>query len=310
MNMTLLNTFLAVVETGSFTQAARDTFVTQPAVSQHIRALEEKLGVKLFVRHGQRIHLTAEGEELWRHTKAIMKTVEEAEFALKEMSALKRGRLRIGATTYMAYLLPPVIMEFKRRHPLVQITVCFHNSAEVLALVESGAVDLGFAGGITNRPASLGAVPIHVERLALIAPPDHPLVGHGEVRPEDLHDHILAVREEGTYTRRCVAEWFGSVPLPSSLIEVGRIEAAIQLAMNGCLTFVPEGTIKVAPQSRRLVRLPARGLTSDMEYSLYLYGGTIPSLAARVFLELLSEFKDFSKAKSLKQGPAHTVPAP
>lgn len=300
MNMTLLTTFLAVVETGSFTQAARETFVTQPAVSQQIRALEEKLGVKLFVRHGQRIHLTAEGEELWRHTKAILKTVEEAEFALKELSALKRGRLRIGATTYMAYLLPPVLMEFKRRHPLVQVTVSFDNSAEVLRLVESGTVDLGFAGKIANASTGLGVVPIHSERLALIAPPDHPLAGHAKVTPEDLRDHVLAVREQGTYTRRYVAEWFGHVPLPTNLIEVGRIEAAIQLAMNGCLTFVPEGTIKTAPRSRRLVRLPALNLASDMEYALYLYGGTIPSLAARVFLELLSGFPELTKAGILK----------
>ncbi len=300
MNMTLLTTFLAVVETGSFTQAARDTFVTQPAVSQHIRALEEKLGVKLFVRHGQRIHLTAEGDELWRHTKAIMKTVEEAEFALKEMSALKRGRLRIGATTYMAYLLPPVVMEFKRRHPLVQITVHFHNSAEVLALVESGAVDLGFAGGITNRPASLGAVPIHVERLALIGPPDHPLAGTGEVQPQDLRNHILAVREEGTYTRRCVAEWFGNVPLPDSLIEVGRIEAAIQLAMNGCLTFVPEGAIKWRRSRSGWSGSRAR---SDLEHGIQPVSlrRHHPQSRRPVFLELLSEFKDFSKAENLKQ---------
>lgn len=298
MNMTLLTTFLAVVETGSFTQAARETFVTQPAVSQHIRALEEKLGVKLFVRHGPRIHLTAEGEELWRHTKAILKTVEEAEFAMKELSVLKRGRLRIGATTFMAYLLPPVVMAFKRRYPLVQISLRFHNSAEVFRLVESGSIDLGFAGRIDNLPTSLKAVPIHTEPLALIAPPDHPLVGRDEIHPPDLHDHILAIREEGTYTRRCIAEWFGGVPLPDSLIEVGRIEAAVQLATNGCLTFVPEGTIKVTQPSKRLVRLPAVNLNSAMEYDLYLYGGTIPSLAARVFLNLMSEFGKFTELPS------------
>lgn len=306
MNMTLLTTFLAVVETGSFTQAARETFVTQPAVSQHIRALEEKLGVKLFVRHGQRIHLTAEGEELWRHTKAILKMVEEAEFALKELSALKRGRLRIGATTYMAYLLPPVLMAFKRRHPLVQVTVGFDNSTEVLRLVEDGAVDLGFAGRLANPPPSLGIVPIHNERLALIASPDHPLAASSSVRPEDLRDHVLAVREQGTFTRRHVAEWFGEVPLPANLIEIGRIEAAIQLAMNGCLTFVPEGTIKAVPHSQRLISLPARKLASDLEYALYLYGGTIPSLAARVFLDLLSDFPEFTKAAALKSLVAQT----
>lgn len=300
MNMTLLTTFRAVVEAGSFTQAARETFVTQPAISQHIRALEDQLGVTLFVRHGPRIHLTAEGETLWWHTKAIMKTVEEAEFALRELSALKRGRLRIGATNYMAYLLPPVLMEFKRRHPLVQITVRFHNSAEVVRMVESGAVDIGFAGAAVDAPTCLGVTPIHVERLALVAPPNHPLAGYGRIMPKDLENHVLAIRERGTYTRRYVAQWFGNVPLPTSLIEVERIEAAIQLASNGCLAFVPEGTVKGPVESGRLVHLPAFNLASDMEYSLYLFGDTVPSLSARVFLELLSDFPALTKAAALK----------
>ncbi len=301
MNLSLLTTFLTVAETGSFTQAARETFVTQPAISHHIRALEDKLGVKLFVRNGQSIQLTSEGEELRRYAKAIMRTVEEAEFAITEMSALKRGRLRIGATSYMAYLLPPVVAEFKRRHPLVQVTVWFHNSAEVLRLVANGAVDLGFAGRIGTGASGLRVVPVHTERLSLVAPPAHPLVGSPRVLPADLCGHVLAVREQGTYTRRCVDAWFGSCPLPENLIEVGRIEAAIQFALQGCLAFVPEGAIRIAAPSGQLVSLPALDLTSEMEYSLYLFGGTTPSLAAHVFLEILAASSEFRTARALEE---------
>lgn len=296
MNLALLKTFLAVAETGSFTRAARDAFVTQPAISQHIKALEEELGVQLFIRRGQRIHLTPEGEELRRHSRTIIKAVEVAEFSLKEMSALKRGRLRIGATMYMAYLLPPVLMEFKRRHPLVQVDVRFHNSARVIQLVEEGAVDFGFAGGMTNTPSCLGITPVHVERLALAALPDHPLAARRQVKPADLRDHMLAVREQGTYTRRRIMQWFGTEPLPQNLIEVGRIEAALQLALSGCLTFVPEGTIR----GHRLVKLPTRGLASDMEYNLYLFGATVPNIAAHVFLQLLAELPVLTNAAALK----------
>jgi DNA-binding transcriptional LysR family regulator len=300
MNLSLLTTFLAVAETGSFTGAARAIFVTQPAISQHVRALEEKLGVTLFIRHGQRTHLTPQGEELRRHARAIMKAVEEAEVSLTEMSALKRGRMRIGATMYMAYLLPAVLMEFKRRHPLVQIDVRFHNSARVIQLVDEGAVDFGFAGGMSNVPSSLTVTPIHVERLVLAAPPNHPLAAKRQVRPADLREHLLAVREPGTYTRRRVEEWFGSEPLPQNLIEVGRIEAALQLAVNGCLTFVPEGTIRGDVRAGRLVALRTRGMTTELEYNLYLFGIGLPSVAARIFLELLAGLPVLTKAETLR----------
>ncbi len=300
MNPNLLHTFLIVAETGSFTRAARETFVTQPAVSQHIRALEERLGSRLFVRAGQRIHLTPEGEELRRHARAAIKALEEAELALTAMNALERGRMRIAATMFMAYLLPPALMEFKRRHPRVQVEVRFHNSAEVIRQVEDGSVDFGFAGGLADPSSALRVTPVHTERLALVAPPDHPLVGRGPLEPADLAPHMLAIRERGTYTRRRVEEWFGDMALPLSLVEVGRIEAAIQLALSGCLTFVPAGAIRPAAQGDRLVVLPTRGLVSELDYDLYLFGDTLPSVASRVFLELLAELPVLSGAAALR----------
>ncbi len=301
MNLALLTTFLSVAETGSFTRAARELFVTQPAISQHIQALEEKLGVALFIRRGQRIHLTPEGEELRRQTRSIMKAVENAEFSLKEMSALKRGRLRMAATMFMAYLLPPVLMTFKEKHPLVQVEVRFHNSAKVIQLVESGEVEFGFAGGMMNVPSCLSITPIHSERLVLVAATDHPLTARKLVRPMDLQNEMLAIREQGTYTRRRVEQWFGTETFPHNLIEVGRIEAALQLALNGCLTFVPEGTVRNDADNGRLVSLPTKGLASDLEYNLYLFGRSLPSVASRVFLELLSDLPILSNATALKE---------
>ena len=301
MNPTLISTFLAVAETGSFTRAARETFVTQPAVSQQIRALEEHLGVRLFVRSAQRIHLTPEGEEFRHRARAVIKAQQEAELAMSEMNALQRGRLRIAATMFMAYLLPPALTAFKRRHPKIQVDVRFHNSAKVLQLVEDGSVDFGFAGGMADLPANLGVTPIHVERLVLAAPPDHPLVGRPSVEPADLAPHLVAIRERGAYTRRRIEDWFGDVPLPESLIEVGRIEAAIRLALCGCLAFVPEGAIGPDAEGGRLVALPARGLAFALEYNLYLFGETLPSVAARVFLELLADLPVISHPGPLRQ---------
>lgn len=300
MNLALLTTFLTVAETGSFTRAARETFVTQPAISHHIKALEENLGVKLFIRRGQRIQLTPEGEELRRHTRAIMKAVEGAEFSLKEMSALKRGRLRIAATSYMGYLLPPVLMEFKRRHPLVQVDVRVRNSAEVIQLVDGGAVDLGFAGRMSNLPLDLGITPLHVERLVLATSPQHPLAKRRQVKPSDLREHMLAIREPGTHTRRRIMEWFGSEPLPENIIEIDGTEVALQLAQAGCLTFVPERTISSTVAGGRLIKLPTRGLASDMEYDLHLAGATMPSMAAHIFLEILSDMPTLSNGAALK----------
>jgi DNA-binding transcriptional LysR family regulator len=301
MNPTLISTFLAVAETGSFTRAARETFVTQPAVSQQIRSLEEHLGVRLFVRSGQRIHLTPEGEEFRRRARAVIKAQQEAELAMSEMNALERGRMRVAATMFMAYLLPPALMAFKRRHPMIQVEVSFHNSARVIRLVEEGSVDFGFAGGMTDLPSTLSATPIHVERLALVAPPDHPLIGREVIEPGDLADHMVAIRERGTYTRRRVEEWFGEVAMPASLIEVGRIEAAIQLALGGCLTFVPEGAVRPDAQGGGLVVLPARGLAFELEYNLYLFGDALPSVAARVFLEQLAELPVLSDSTALRR---------
>jgi DNA-binding transcriptional LysR family regulator len=300
MNLSLLMTFLTVAETGSFTRAARETFVTQPAISHHIKALEEDLGVRLFIRRGQRIQLTPEGEELRRHTRAIMKTIEGAEFSLKEMSELRRGRLRIAATAYMAYLLPPALVALKRRHPNVQTDVRIRNSAEVIRMVDEGGVDLGFAGRMTNVPVDLGITPVHTERLILTTSSEHPLAGRRRITPGDLRGHMLAIREPGTHTRRRIMEWFGDEPLPDNIIEIDETEIALQLALAGCVTFVPERTVASDVMAGRLVKLPTRGLASDMEYALYLASGIIPSMAAHIFLEILSGLPTLSNGAALK----------
>lgn len=299
MNIGFLKTFIAVADTESFTRAARELGITQPAVSQHIRALEEQYKVKLFQRQAQRIRLTPEGEALRCKTRELFRALADVRNCMENINDLKQGSVTIAVNTFMAYLISPVVMRFKNAYPGVEIRLCFHNTRNVLRLVSQGDVDFGLAGVLTGEPTSLHSIPVHDEPFVFAAPANHPLVSLPSVKPEDLQDYVLVLREQGTYTRERIVSWFKGTPFPPALIETNSLESTRQLMLAGAVAFVPERAILDEIRMGALCKLHAQDLGPSMEYSLFTQQQPVSGLAVKAFLKIFAESGIVSRGETV-----------
>jgi DNA-binding transcriptional LysR family regulator len=201
LNLHHLRLFAAVVDHGGFTKAATALNVSQPAISKSIKELETDLGLSLLDRSGRGSRLTAAGETLYGRARELFGVERAAERELRELRGLKRGRLRIAASTTIAtYLLPPVLGRFHLRHPRVLIQTSSANTRAVLRLLIEARVDLALVEGPVSDPR-VTVQPWREDELVVIAPPDHRLFGQRDVTVDDIAREQFLVREPGSGTR-------------------------------------------------------------------------------------------------------------
>ena len=154
INLELYKTFIKVAENNSFSKAARLLFISQSAVSQSIRQLENKLGHKLFIRKNKNVMLTKEGEILYNYVSRAYSIILAAQHAMSEMKNLQSGHLTIAVSdTICKHYLMPFIHEFISRYPSIKLQIFNRTSSQILSLIESGKADLGI---ITMQEYSSG----------------------------------------------------------------------------------------------------------------------------------------------------------
>lgn len=210
MNPQTLKSFLAVARCSSFTRAAEEVMLTQPAVSRQIGQLERELGVVLFERLGRSVQLTDAGRELCRLAEQLLAQTDRTVEVVRRFGSPDHGRLRIGASmTPGYYLLPPILGRFRRAHPDVRMQFSVENSTAIEQRVLNNDLDLGFVG-LKPTSAGLVAEPIADDEVVCFGPPDHPLAGRKRVTTDVLDDETWVVRERGSATRRLFEEWYAS----------------------------------------------------------------------------------------------------
>jgi DNA-binding transcriptional LysR family regulator len=207
LNPLHLRTFLAAARHGSFTRAAEDVFLTQPAVSRQIRQLERELGVALFEQVGKSMHLTDAGRALVAEAERLLGDMERAAEAVQAYRAAERGRLALGASsTPGLYLLPTVIGQFCRRYPTVELHYTVENSQAIERKLLRNEVDLGVVGAAPGAPAIL-AQPLVDDRIVCFTGRRHPLARRREIDPKSLENETWILRERGAATRRIMESW-------------------------------------------------------------------------------------------------------
>lgn len=151
VSLGLYKIFSVVAKAGSFSKAARELYISQPAVSQSIRQLEEGLSAKLFIRSQHGIRLTQEGEVLLAYVQSALSLLEEGENKVERFKELEEGELRIGASdTVSKWYLLPLLEKFHAEYPSISISVTNRTSFETTELLKNGRIDLGFV----NLPMS------------------------------------------------------------------------------------------------------------------------------------------------------------
>jgi len=205
MDVSGLQAFLAVAESGSFSRAAELIFVTQPAISKRIAALETELGAKLFDRIGRQVRLAPAGAALLPQARSILDGVSEAKRRIAALSEEVSGPLRLGASYHVGlHRLPPALKQFYTSHPKVQLDLRFMDSEAACHAVEQGELDLA----VVTLPR--GARPrLHREKVwddpfEIVVHAAHPLAGQGPLRMQALAQHPAILPVPGTTTRELI----------------------------------------------------------------------------------------------------------
>ena len=290
INYELYKCFYYVATTLSFSEASRQLFISQSAVSQGIKSLEKKLGTPLFIRSTKSVQLTPEGETLLRHIEPAIQLIRQGEINLMEAGSLGGGQLRIGATdTICRYLLIPYLNQYHKLYPKVHIRIMNQTSLKCVDLLESGQVDLI----VTNYPNSrLG----NREQIQVISEfhdvftasrAHYPQLENRRVSLKEIQNYPILMLDRHSTTNEFLHQMFRREQLELiPEIELDSNDVLLDLASIGLgLAFVPEYCLtdhnKLYP-IRLAEEMPSRKV-------VLATSGNVPiTQAAREFLQLFS----------------------
>ena len=303
MNETSLKVFMAICDTGSFTKAANELFITQPAVSRHVQALEHHYGVDLFERRGRSVFLTPNGEILRTKARELFALHEEVEALFDDIVALRRGRITIAASATIAtYVLPPAIAAFREQFPGVTVEQLSGNTHVVKQMVSGGEADIGFGGGAGVETRQLIRTPVHEERLMMVARADSEICRKKVVTPEDMQGYQFVWREKGTQTRLYTRKLFKNTVMQEPGVVVSRVATAKRFAqLEGCITALPYTAVKREVDDGRLAALNVEGFDFTVDFDAFVSANRRLGTPAQAFLQHLLNRADFTHARSLKK---------
>lgn len=228
--------FATLARHGSFTNAAKELFLTQSAVSHAIKSLESDLGVRVFDRVGKKAHLTLAGEKLLGHADRVLREMRDARSGIEELQNWGQSRLRVGAsTTACQYLLPGVLREFKQSFPECVIRVEPGDSPDMGEALRANEIDLA----LMLRPPIREEVefrPVFRDTLEMYVAPMHPWATRKrrKVTVEEKNQETFVLYNKGTYTYRLVTEYLEQAGVAMhNPIEMGSMEAAKELVKIG-----------------------------------------------------------------------------
>ncbi|MBF0096632.1 MAG: LysR family transcriptional regulator [Magnetococcales bacterium] len=233
-----LRVFHAVAKHLSFTRAAEELDLTQPAITFQIRQLEDHFDTRLFDRHHNRITLTDAGKVALDYAERILELYHETEKSVHEMTGVTRGLIKLGASTTIGeYLLPTILSGYHERYPDVKVRMTVHNTSQVVRKLEDATIDLGMVEGpVVNN--NLMVTRCKEDELVVILPPRSPLLQWQEIPLEQLAGVPFVSREEGSGTRAVVEAILAATKLP-----YGRLNLALELGSTEAVKVAVEGGV-------------------------------------------------------------------
>jgi DNA-binding transcriptional LysR family regulator len=288
MNLHHLRLFAAVVNHGSFTKAADSLRLSQPAISKSLSELERQLNLALIDRGGRSIRLTDAGKTLYARARELFGVELIAEQELREIRGLKRGVLRIGASTTIAtYMLPPFLGRFHLRHPRIRIRASSANTRTVLRMLLESRVDLALVEGPVSHQG-VEVQPWRDDELVVISHPEHQLLSRNDVDVSMLIKEQFIVREPGSGTRAVSARALALHGARlTNTIRVGGTEAIKQAVAAGLgLAIVSRAAADDQLALGRIAILTVNGLAIRRTLAQIKLRGRVTTAAARE-LELL-----------------------
>jgi DNA-binding transcriptional LysR family regulator len=226
MDLHHLKTFITLAKVGHFNRAAEELFLTQPAVSTHIKALEDYYGFPLFQKFDQRYVLTEPGKLLNEYAEKIFNILNEAKRSLNAFNELESGSLYIGASSNVGvYILPKLLGEFKKTFPKVDINVSIGPTYQIESKMLANEIDIGIVEAPT-RSAEIVSAFHWEEKLAVIVSASHPWARLKQIEPSRLKNEPFVVGERGSGTRKVMENSLGEIVKEMKVfLELGSTEA-------------------------------------------------------------------------------------
>jgi DNA-binding transcriptional LysR family regulator len=256
-----LKVFHTVARLLSFTKAAEELHMTQPAVTFQVRQIEEYFNTRLFDRTHNKVNLTPAGERVSEFAERIFDLYSEMENSVRDLTGEISGALTIGASTTIAeYMLPALLGEFKNRYPDINLRLKVSNSEGIVSMVEHNVIDLGVVESPVGNKNLIVEV-CHDDQLVVVAAPDHALVKRGgKVKASDIVSHPFVSREEGSGTRDAIMQYLADAKVSAAdmnfSLELGSPEA-IKGAVEAGMGITILVTLFVVIVGRRRGEAPA-----------------------------------------------------
>jgi DNA-binding transcriptional LysR family regulator len=294
MDTRQLAAFCAVVERRSFSQAADQLGVTQPAVSLQVRALEKRLGTQLLDRSGRRVEPTEAGARLYRGAQRLLALEQQVlDEVVSEGVGDLAGALSIGASTGpAAVVVPQLLCEFQRAHPRVRVALEVHDTRTVVELVADRRLELGIVGA-APRHRAVRFEPFAYDEVVLVCPPGHRFAGR-TLEVHELASETLVVMQEGAGVRRIVEDELRRLGLRlrdlDLRLELGLQESVRSAALAGYgATFISRAAVEADLAAGTLAEARIEGMDARRAISLARATGRAQSRVADAFAAFAQE---------------------
>ncbi len=255
-----LRVFESVARHASFSRAAAELHLTQPAVSMQVQQLEAEVGLPLLEHMGRRLDVTPAGREVVACTRDLLERLRVAAGSLEALKGTGAGELAISTVSTAKYHVPKLLAEFRRIYPAVRVRLSVSNREAVVRDLAENTVDLAVMG---TPPRGLDTVAVAFARhpIAIVAAPDHPLAQRQRVPLARLAQDTFIIRERGSGTRNAMERFFGRQRfVPRETIEMSSNETIKQAVMAGMgVSFISMHTVGLELAARRLVALKVTG---------------------------------------------------
>ena len=284
-----LKVFEAVSRHLSFSRAAEELHLTQPAVSMQVKSLEEQAGLPLFEQVGKKIHLTEAGAEVARFALEVHSGLKDCEDTLAAIRGVSGGRLHLAVVSTAKYFAPRLLAEFSRRHPGVTVKLSVTNREQVIGELQANQVDLAIMGR-PPRGLDVEATAFAKHPHGIIAAPEHPLASRRGLELSRLAGENFLIREPGSGTRMSMERVFAEhgVKLASSM-ELASNETIKQAVMAGMgLSFLSLHTVGLELAAGKLVRLDVKGTPVTRDWHVVSRQGKRLSPLAEAFRSFLT----------------------
>lgn len=301
MDLRQLEILRAVADRGSFTAAGEQLHLSQSAVSRQILLLEDELKEELFQRIGRKIRITPAGAKLLRLSQRIFDDIEDTRASIVEDQQTLHGTLRlIGGMTVCLYVFPPLLKQFRRAHPGVEVKVTAGAAPRLVRQLRTGSADLGLLT-LPVEDSNLASVPVMREELLLVTSPAHPLARRKPIAPQDLSGQPFVLFEAGSNSRRAIDTFFARENIAAKVVteteNVEIIKALVRIGMG--ITIIPYQAVAREVRAGQLFcsRIAGQQLVRETGW-VYLRSNRVP----RAVQEMMAVFDDIRPTLKLSPG--------